>query len=323
MTAVVPPVVTDPAALFPDLARLRDAAAGGALDTVLDALAARRDRDPDEHAELSAVLVRTDGLDAPLEQYVADHPGDREARTLWAHRTIASSGHAAAPGDVDLARVADAERWLLRLCAEDPTDPHPWTLRLATARLLGLGAVETRRRYARLAEVRPQHVAAQRWMLEGLGPRHGGSWEESLAFARRVASDAPDGSPVGALVVAAHLARWAEESGGGNPYYLARPEVVGEAESASDRWLAAAGPESIATIRPHTELAVALGLAGSRARAAAHFRALGPVVAPQPWQLATQHVERLLRLRESALEPPEDAEPGPERDQEPEDGEEP
>jgi hypothetical protein len=300
MTTAVPPVVTDPASRYPELARLRAAAASGDLGTVLAALDALRDSDPDEYAELSSVVVLEDGLDAPLEQHLQESPDDRGARTLWAHRVIAAIEGGALDGD-PAAQVRDAEHWLQRMCAEDPTDPHPWTLRLATSRLLGLGAVETRRRYGRLLEARPGHLAGQRWMLDGLGPRPGGSWDEALAFARRTAAEAPPGSPAGTLVVAAHLGRWVEESGGGNLYYLARPEVVGEAETASDRWLAGPVTDSVATVRPRTELAVALGLAGSRARAVAHFRALGQLVAPGPWEAARQHHGRLEALRAQAL----------------------
>ena len=300
MTTAVPPVVTDPASRYPELARLRAAADEGDLDTVLDVLEDLRETDPDEYAEVSAVVVRSSALDGALEWYLSGNPDNRGARTLWAHRVIASI-EGGDLGDDPAARVRDAEHWLLRLCSEDPTDPHPWTLRLATSRLLGLGAVETRRRYRRLLEARPDHIAGQRWMLDGLGPRYGGSWDEALAFARRTAAEAPPGSPSGTLVVAAHLARWAEESGGGNLYYLARPEVVGEAETASDRWLAGPVTDSVATVRPRTELAVALGLAGSRARALAHFRALGTLVAPGPWEAAHQHHERLEALRAQAL----------------------
>ncbi len=304
MTTAVPPVVTDPAVLRPELSALREAAERGDADTVLDALDDLRGRDLDEHAEVSAVLARYDGLDEPLERLVEDEPEDREARTLWAHRRITAAS-APTEGEDHRESIVEVEQWLLRLCAEDPSDPQPWTLRLATSRLLGLGAVETRRRYGRLLRARPEHLAAQRWMLEGLGPQHGGSWEEALTFARAVAGSARPGSTAGTLAVSAHLSRWAGESGGGNPYYLARPEVVGEAESASDRWLAAAGPESLATIRPHTELAVALGLAGSRTRAKEHFRALGALVDPATWALAEQHHERLLALRAEALTPDE------------------
>ena len=307
MTTAVPPVVTDPATRYPELARLRDAAASGDLDTVLATLGALRDTDPDAHAELSSVVVREAGLDDALERHLHEVPDDREARTLWAHRVVAAIEGGDLGGD-PTARIRDAEHWLQRMCAEDPTDPHPWTLRLATSRLLGLGSVETRRRYGRLVEARPGHVAGQRWMLDGLGPRHGGSWDEALAFARRAAAEAPPGSPSGTLVVAAHLGRWAEESGGGNLYYLARPEVVGEAETASDRWLAGPVTDSVATVRPRTELAVALGLAGSRARAVIHFRALGELVDPGPWEAARQHHGRLESLRAEALAPEDEPE---------------
>ncbi len=310
MTTAVPPVVTDPATRYPELADLRGAASSGDLATVLAALAERREDDPDAHAVLSGVVVLDSGLDDALEEHLRANPDDREARTLWAHRIVVVAESGTADPGVVAESVRDAEHWLLRMCSQDPSDPHAWTLRLATSRLLGLGAIETRRRYGRLLDARTGHVAGQRWMLEGLGPRHGGSWDEALAFARRASAEAGPGSPSGTLVVAAHLGRWVEESGGGNLYYLARPEVVGEAETASDRWLSTPVVDSVATVRPRTELAVVLGLAGSRARAMTHFRALGPLVAREPWEAAHQHHERLEALREAALamddEPEED-----------------
>jgi hypothetical protein len=296
MTTVAPPVVTDLTEVDPGLAELRDRASGGDLAGALAELTSLRNTGPDEHATACDVLARAEGLDPMLLEVLADTPFDREARCLWAQRAVLD---AETNGVTD--RLLEVEPWLTRLCATDDADPHPWYLRLMTARLLRLGTPEARRRYRHLAAIEPHHGAAQRELLRSLSPASGGTWDDALAFARSVAAGAPAGSPLGTVVAGAHLERWFEDSHGDNPYYLARPEVIGEVESAADRWMSAAPGLSAATVLPHTELAVVFALTGNTRRAKTHFRALGTAVAPMPWDLAVRHRDRLEQLRATAL----------------------
>ncbi len=170
--------VTDLTEDFTELAELRRRAVGGDLVGALADLTSLRANHADDHSLASLVLAETDGIDGPLDRLLAEHPWDREARGLWAHRAIVS-GWAIRTGrqaqDIGAEqfaafheRLRAAEQVLIRLCAEDPADVHAWCLRLITARGLELGHGESRRRYDRLRAVDPHHVVGQRVFLQVL-----------------------------------------------------------------------------------------------------------------------------------------------------------
>jgi hypothetical protein len=311
MPSAGPSPVTDLTEDFAELADLRRRAVGGDLVGALADLTSLRANHADDLSLASLVLAETDGIDAPLDQLLAEQPADREARSLWAHRAIVT-GWAIRTGrqaeDVSEQqftafheRLRAAEQALIRLCAEDPADAHAWSLRLVTARGLELGLGESRRRYDRLRAVDPHHVVGQRAFLQVLCPKWGGDWDQVFALAREVSSAARPGSLETTLVVNAHLERWLEEQGGGDRGYLVRPEVLSEIERAADRFLAAPCPSAFGWVVPHTELAVLFGVAGRRDRSAAHFRALGPALAETPWAYASAHHELLEGIRGAAL----------------------
>ena len=292
MDSSVPPPVQDPAAVFPELEALRARSRGGELALTLGVLQRLRGQDPVDHAVATDVIATTDGIDDQLEELHATDPDDRELRTVLAGRGLRSTDA--------LLRTA-AEQHLVRLCAEDPADPTAWYLRVVSARDLPLPAAEAVRRYERLAAVVPVHVPAQRALLECLPPGPGETWDETLDLAGAMTEQAPDGSDAHALVPATHLAAWLARGPEREASALRVPGVLDAVEEADARFSAARCPSRYGWVAAHTEFAVYLGLAGRRASAAGHFRALGTAVWGPTWDTVRDHHDDLLTIREFAL----------------------
>ena len=290
MEPLAPSPLFDAVDVFPDLLGLRLRVAEGDLPGALDVLTAHRRLSGTDHAVALGVIADTPGVDEQLGAILADDPTHREGRAVRAHRALA-------PGSTGLAGV-DLD--LVRMCAEDPTDPVPWFLRLVTARDRRVTPHEALRRWDRLAAVDPHHLPAQRVLLQCLRSTPDQEWQDVLATARRLADGAGPGSPEHSLLATAHLAHWRETTDG-SLEELRRPEAVAEVEQAADHFLAAPCTSAYAWVVAHTEFAVFFGLAERRGRSAAHFRALGPALARVPWDAAGAHHDRLDTIRRSVL----------------------
>jgi hypothetical protein len=310
MADPAPPPVTDLATVFPDLDRIRRRALEGDLGGAVDDIALVGDRRSPDVGVAWDVLARTRGLGDVVVARLAEDPHDHTARTLEAHLLLLEAEEAAGEPGTEVpaddfalvhARLRRAEQVLLRLCAEDPTDPQPWVLRLWSAEQLGLAPGEARRRYARLHALDPHHTVGQRHLVGALAPVVGGSWDAALGFAREAAAAAPAGGVECTVLAAAHLARWRHEGAGREKGYLRRKEVLAELEEVADRFRALPCPSQLAWVRPHTELAVLFGVAGRTDRARTHFRELGDVVDADAWAAAGHHRDALARLRAEAL----------------------
>jgi hypothetical protein len=130
-------------------------------------------------------------------------------------------------------------------------------------------------------------------MLVGLGPRHGGSADAALAFAREGEREAP-GDPTRAILIAfAHrLAAWG--SGDADAYFR-QPGVFEEAERVYQAFLAAY-PDAIGI---RNEYAQAACWAGRRATARAELERIGGEYRDGAWQ---SRIDQFLRCREWALD---------------------
>ncbi|NHA69183.1 hypothetical protein [Phycicoccus flavus] len=310
MPTTSPPMVHDYCEIFPDLARLRDRATQGDLRGALGAMDRAGLAGVVEVDRRLWVLAGEAGVDEPLERLLAAEPGHRRGRTLralrllvrgWDIRGTATAEHVTtAQFDAFHDHLRRAEQVLLRLCAEDPADPEPWALRLVTARGLSLGIPETRRRYTRLVELDRHHVEAHQHLVQSLCPKWGGSWDALFEFARDCADAAPDGSAQVGVLTTAHLERWAGED---DPElrdgYLSDPDVVADLEEVSDRLLAGeATPYS--WVGAHSDVAVALVLAGRPQRAVRHLGVLGPAMEDRAWALAGPRRDEVEELRAQA-----------------------
>jgi hypothetical protein len=223
----------DPAAFLPELAEARRLAQTGdwpGLEALFTGLA-------DEQIRSGAALMvaETPGVEQLLQHVVRQLPGNLLAAALLAERHIelaweARTGARAqyvtqAQWEVFRTHLNQAEQLLIGVTARDPGHALAWSLRIIVAMGLSLGQSEARRRYRNLSRVSPQHVVAQRRMIQQLVPKWGGSWEAAGEFARAGFREAPAGSLAGALIADYHLERWLDLGEPERREYVRRPEV--------------------------------------------------------------------------------------------------
>lgn len=295
----------DPADAYPEVGALRSALAGGdwpAGRALLDA-APPADR---------TVLLKILGTGPALSAAVPVDPADSTAAALLGFHRIEAAwavrgGYRAQyvsrkrfAGFHDGLRAA--ERGLTDAIAHTPDDPALWTARLKSARGLELGPAETRRRYARLAEIDPHHLAGQSQLLQQLCPKWSGSWPEAFAFARQAMLAAPAGGPHGVLVAEAHLERWLDLADG--RAYLASAAVGAELDEAAQRSVFHPGfartPGWVGVV---STFAVVFSLRGDHRSAAAAFTALGPLATEHPWNYLGDPAVAVRKYRTLALSP--------------------
>ncbi|MBE1493854.1 hypothetical protein H4696_000954 [Amycolatopsis lexingtonensis] len=195
-----------------------------------------------------------------------------------------------------------AEQLLIDVTAREPANAAAWWLRLTTARGLGLGRSEARRRYDRLTAHHPGFLAAQRNLLQQLSPKWGGSWDVAHAFVRECTAAARPGDPQGVLVPELYLEHWLElepEAGGD---YLRQPGIHEEiTAAASASVLHPAYRSRFGWVAAHSTFAMAFSLIGDLPRAAVHFRVLGGRASEAPWHYFPDRVAAHARYRDRAL----------------------
>ncbi|MFJ8270994.1 hypothetical protein ACIQ8G_11665 [Streptomyces sp. NPDC094154] len=309
--SALPPPDFEVASAFPEAAWLRQAAAAGDWASArgyVDSLPQGTDR-----AFAVRVLAEVPGTERSLHELVADAPDDvfaltvlgaREVQAGWEIRTDARAEHVSREQFAAFhARLREAEKRLIRATALDPSYDAAWAERLNTARGLQLGQNEARRRYDRLAAHHPHHFTGQARLLDQLSPKWGGSWQAAHGFAQECLRGAPGGALNGGLVAEAHMEHWLElEAGRERTQYLRQPHVHAELVEAAERSVA----------HPHFRpaygwvtvqgcFAALFSLIGDRARAAAHFRALGNLASEYPWSYLGEPAEAYVKHRDAAL----------------------
>jgi hypothetical protein len=98
-----------------------------------------------------------------------------------------------------------ADRLLGEVTADEPGNIAAWTLRLDTARGLGFGLGEARRRYERVAAECKSPFHAQRKMVQQLCPKWGGTFQAVEIFTRDCLAQTPPGGICGAVVAEHYL----------------------------------------------------------------------------------------------------------------------
>jgi hypothetical protein len=303
------PLVTDPFDAVPGLAPLRAAAWDGdwaATQGFFEEITF-----PVDVSFAAALLAGVDRAEWYLEKAAKALPADPLPRTLLAERYIhlgwRARGHAPAEyvswDQVELFHdwLRKAELLLIEVCAEEPSYAPAWTARLATARGLGLGQSEARRRYDRLAEHHPHHVRAQSRLLQQLCPKWGGSWEAAHGFAQECASAAPEGSHAGVLVAEVHIEHCAELEGARAREYLRDVSVRDELRRAARA--SVLHPDHRRDwhwTESHSIFALAFSLGGHLGDAARHFAALGDTVSETFWRNVPDWKTRFTEYRTAA-----------------------
>ncbi|MEU2611131.1 hypothetical protein ABZ570_06000 [Micromonospora sp. NPDC007271] len=292
MPVHLPAVDADPAAAFPEVNAMRAALAAR------DWLGVRQLLDPRDWAWRSLLVNAVDdvdGVDQFLRQVLARQPDDTVAATMlaaylvgagWKIRTAQRAEYVSREQfDRFHEHLRQAEQLLIDVCAREPGNVLAWQERLNTARGLGLGQAEARRRYDRLARYAPHQLSAQSTLLQQLCPKWGGTWEAAFAFARERALAAPEGAQNAVLLADAHFERFCSlDSDGERAAYAQDPRVVHDIWTAAQRSVLHPGfrhePGWVAT---RSVFAYWFGLIGQWAAAAAQFAALGHLASEYPW----------------------------------------
>ncbi|MGV9322302.1 hypothetical protein [Streptomyces sp. NPDC003660] len=313
LASPLPPPDFEITSAYPEVAWLRQAVAAWDWAGVRQYLAGLPQGS--DTSQVFGTVAGTEGVEAALRDLVAAAPDDVFALTLLGAREIAIGWEVRTAARAESvtreqfatfhAHLRTAEQLLIRATALDPSYVPAWAERLNTARGLGLGQNEARRRYDRLAKSHPHHFTAQTRLLQQLCPKWGGSWEAAHSFARDRMLGAPDGSLSAGLVAEAHLEHWLDLDAGEERHaYLGQPHVHAELVEAAGRsvlhpefrrdpgWVTVAGC-----------FAALFSLIGDTARAAAHFRALGNLASKLPWSYLGDPAEVYVRHRDAALAP--------------------
>ncbi|WP_228473023.1 hypothetical protein [Streptomyces cyaneochromogenes] len=192
-------------------------------------------RDWDRRAHRVSVLAR--GLSAVVcERWAADRPDDGDALVL---RAFVQSARAPAEGH---AAVRQAEQTCPRAAAACPEDPTPW---LALLSLMHAAAVPVRDAvpvWTQAVNRAPWHRTACHLLLRYLSPRGHGTVPDMMDFAWQAAFQAPHGSPIALLPVAARVELVAHRQGRTGRDALGtsgdwnEPRAAREIDTALSRW---------------------------------------------------------------------------------------
>ena len=190
--------------------------------------------------------------------------------------------------------------------ARNPQDPAIGVARLPTARGLGLGRSEARRRYDRLAAVDPHHLPGQRHLLQQLCPKWGGTLGGSCTPSRREAMlAAPPGAHSAVLVAEAHIEHWLDLDSDAAARYLRSPDVLGRglrrgpALRAGTRIFA----RSFGWVRAMSTFAMVFSRAGEQTAAGSLFAVLGHFASEWPWIYLGDPVAQVRAGRAAAVLP--------------------
>jgi hypothetical protein len=271
----------------------------------------------DDRASMAGHLAEV-GQDRAVEDWHAAQPGGPEP---WILRGLMRIGKAWAVRGSGRASEVDDDAWPvfhagLREAEADfheaarlaPDDPAPWAYLLITARGLDRGVPEIRQVFEEARRRDPQGWLAPYMALDALSEKWSGTHEQMFTFAREVSAGAPEGSPLHAIVPAAHVERWLHFSMEDPPDrkaqqgWFARREVRDELRMA---W--AKGPRSPA-FRPGrfstsqlNTFAFTFHLAGDVGPAKEAFEMVSPRATKSPWSHLGDPVDVYKRARNEAL----------------------
>ncbi|MFD5461544.1 hypothetical protein ACFWIQ_01785 [Kitasatospora sp. NPDC127059] len=266
-------------------------AAAGDWTALRPALAAA---DGTELTFLAAAVADTAGAEEWTARAVADAPDDalplllsgaRHVTWAWEARTGARAKHVTEEQwKLFHQRLDVAEEQLLEVAEREPSWLAPWYFLQISARGASLGPDVATARFEAAVRRAPGHGASHRQRLQQLCAKWGGSHEAMHEFARSSMLAAPEGSPLGELVVLAHLERWLDLPDGEDRAYLTSAAVVAELQEAAFR--SVLHPDFV-PVRgwqgTFNTFAMAFSLAGQPKTARLLFDALDGLVTESPW----------------------------------------
>ncbi|MBV2156526.1 hypothetical protein RZ50_027225 [Kitasatospora sp. SUK 42] len=259
------------------------------------ALAAAADgADGAELTWLAGAIADVPGVEQWTARALADAPGDalplllsgaRHVTWAWEARTGARAKHVTEDQwKLFHERLEVAEEQLLEAAEREPGWLAPWYFLQISARGASLGPEVATARFEAAVRRTPGHPGSHRQRLQQLCAKWGGSHDEMHEFARSAMLAAPEGSPLGELVVLAHLERWLDLPDGEDHAYLSSPTVLAELQEAAFRsvlhpdFVPARGWQA-----SFNAFAMAFSLADQRKTARLLFDALDGFVTESPW----------------------------------------
>ncbi|SNS70015.1 hypothetical protein SAMN05421812_101466 [Asanoa hainanensis] len=256
---------------------------------------------------------------AVAEEAAAADPTSALAGTLWAWRLVEDGWEirtGAWGNEVSAeqwkgfrAHLRRAEQILIQVTARHPDYTSAWTERLHTARGLGLGQAEARRRYEKAMRAVPHFFPAQQVMIQQLCPKWGGSYDAMHSFADECAEASPPGSVNGAVVALAHIEHLLlvirDESAGAGVAYLKRVNVQEDLRWAAEHSvLNPAFQPAPGWVAAHSAFAMAFSMGDNQPAAAKHYEALlagGNLADETPWKYFDDQVAEFVSLRDHAF----------------------
>jgi len=303
-------VLLDPTDAYPELRDVRARLAAGDWESVRRML--------DEVSPVGrTMLIRyagtvaesaDDGVERLLREVLERDPTDAAAAAMlgtrltdvgWRIRTQARAQDVSAEQFRQFREwLCAAEAVLIDGTARNPDDPALWTVRLPSARGLEVGLAEVRRRFDRVV---PNHLPAQRQMLQQLCPKWSGSWELLHPWCHAQMLATPPGAPQGMLVAEGHIEHCFELPQGTRTDYLTSDSVRDELYEAANRSIL--HPEfgrEFGWVQAVSTFAMVFSLIGDHRSAAAAFALLGELATEYPWDILGDPAEKVRHFRHEA-----------------------
>lgn len=296
-------------AAYPRLAELSAATTAGDRRLVGAELEDLRGSHEQDHWLGCSIVAESPGADALISAWVRDEPDSPQARLLAGHHAVVAawrirtSKRASAVSMEQFAGfhrgLVQAEQILLELCAREPDLPAPWAVRITSARGLELGESESARRFARLREIDPHHLAGHLSRLQQVLPKWGApDFTPARTLAREAASAGRPELGLDVLIAELVVEQWIET---GTPRRMPQ-DLRAELDAGSDRLLASGLAAAYSGFEVHSTFANAHCITRDSARAVAHLQRLGAAARAFPIDtLGDSHQGRLKRMRAKAL----------------------
>ncbi|MGW7465754.1 hypothetical protein ACWGJT_13870 [Streptomyces xantholiticus] len=231
-------------------------------------------------------------------RWIADRPEDRDALTV---RAYVQAARAVTEGRAVAERAGDA---CLRAAAAYPEDPTPWLALMLLMHSFAAPTSDTVPVWTEAVTRDPWNRTAYHQILRYLSPRGHGTVPDLIDFSRQVAIQAPHGSPLALLPLAARTELVAHRRRGGSTDALLAdrqwngPEATREIDTALAKWFHASGPPHAEALADLNLLAFALTRTRRGADAAPVFRRIGRQMTPHPWELLPNPAETFVYWRD-------------------------
>jgi hypothetical protein len=212
--------------------------------------------------------------------------------------------------DEDQQRVFDsrlqvAEKDLMKAIEMDASDANPWAMLIWTGIGLRVPLDTIQERLGAVMERNPDHRAAYAAALQSLTVKRGGSKTHDLmfAFARKVLTDAPEGSGLHSLICEAHCERYATiESPEEQDEYFQQNGVMNEIIAAAENSvLSRKYEENVYSIYDRNYFAFCLAQCHAYELALQQFEALGPSIVPTPWMYFDEPIEAYASIYDGCI----------------------